>query len=163
MVETADLASITKALTKEGAIVTEQALGPRRSLLLGTADKLYGKIDFAYYPYDPIDRPTVWEGLRVESLRDMTVNKVQAIATRFQARDYVDLWFLLREGPETDLDRLLGLVRAKFDAGVDRFALAHRFLMVSEVEELPRMIRPVSKDELVAFFEGLAKSLVRSR
>jgi hypothetical protein len=39
----------------------------------------------------------------VESLQDMTVNKLQAVLTRNQPRDFVDIYFLLREGPLREL------------------------------------------------------------
>jgi hypothetical protein len=56
---------------------------------------------------------------------------------------------------------LLDLVRAKFDTGADRLALAQRMLLASGIDELPAMIRPVTRDELVAFFEAQARTLVR--
>lgn len=89
----------------------------------------------AYYPYDPIDRPTIWQGLRVDSLMDMTVNKIQAVLTRARPRDFVDLHFLLHEGPERDLDRLLSLARAKFEVGASRVTLAEQLLKVEEIAE----------------------------
>src|SRR5262249_7492199 len=110
---------------------------------------------------DPIARRERWRGLVVESLLDMTVNKIQALITRFRPRDFVDLYFLLREGPEQDLDRLLDFVRAKFDAGADRLALAQSMLRVSAIDEFPAMLRPVTRDEIFAFFEAQARALVR--
>ena len=101
--------------------------------------------------------------MRVESLVDMTVNKVQAILTRFQPRDFVDLYFLLREGPEKDLARILGLVRAKFDAGAHPLALARRLVMAREIAELPKMLRPVSLAEIVDFCEAQARALMSLR
>lgn len=88
-------------------------------------------------------------------------NKVQAVLTRNQPRDFVDLYFLLREGPLRELDALLELVRAKFDVGPHRLGLAARLLLVGDVRELPRMIRPVTRRELVAFFEERARELMR--
>lgn len=96
----------------------------------------------------------------MESLLDMAVNKVQALLTRWQPRDLVDLYFLLREGPERDLARLLDLARAKFDVGADVLGLAERLLLVHEIRELPRMLRPVEKADLVAFFEARARALI---
>ena len=160
-VEPADLRPITRALTRQGISVDQNVLGPRRSLVLSRNGRELGKVDLAYYPYAPIGRRPLWSRLRVESLIDMAVNKVQAALTRTQARDLVDLYFLLQEGPERDLDRLLDLVRAKFDAGGDRLALASRLLMVREIRELPRLLRPVTREALVAFFEDRARQLVR--
>ncbi len=159
--EAGELRPLTRSLVAEGVRIDEQQVGPRRTLLLQQGTKELGRIDFAFYPYDPIARRERWRGLVVESLLDMTVNKMQALLTRFRPRDFVDLYFLLREGPELDLDRLLDFVRAKFDAGADRLALAQRMLLASQIDELPAMLRPVTHDELVAFFEARARLLVR--
>ena len=92
----------------------------------------------------------------------MTVNKLQAVLTRKQSRDFVDLYFMLREGPLRDLDALLDLVRVKFDVGSHRLGLASRLLLVREITELPRMIRPVTVQEMIVFFEDRARELARS-
>ena len=91
----------------------------------------------------------------------MTVNKVQAILTRQQPRDWADLYFLLSEGPERRLGKLLELVRAKFDVGAHPMGLAARLLLVHEIRELPRMIRRIELAELVAFFEDRVRELTR--
>jgi predicted nucleotidyltransferase component of viral defense system len=159
--EPADLRPVTRALARRRITVDQNVFGPRRSLVLSRAGAEFGKVDFAYYPYEPVARRPTWTGLRVESLLDMTVNKVQAVLTRTQARDLVDLYFLLREGPEPDLERLLDLVRAKFDAGGDRLALASRLLTARDVGPLPRLLRRVSRKDLIAFLEDQARALAR--
>lgn len=82
--------------------------------MLRRASGPFGRIDFAYYPFDPIGRRTSWRGLAVESLLDMTVNKVQAILTRQQPRDFVDLY-----------------------VGAHPMGLAARLLLVHDVRECP--------------------------
>jgi predicted nucleotidyltransferase component of viral defense system len=156
-----EIASFAKALNAAGFIVNQEVTGPRRKLALLKNKRAVGHVDLSFYPFDPIDRPTQWHGLRVDSLLDMTVNKVQAVLTRAKARDYLDLYFMLREGPETNLERLLSYVRAKFDTGADALVLADRFLEASEIEELPKMIRPVRLNDMVRGFEQLARKLMR--
>jgi predicted nucleotidyltransferase component of viral defense system len=160
-VDAADVKPIAHELARNGVSVNAEAAGPRRSLILLREGAAFGKLDFSYYPFDPIDRRTAWRHLRVESLLDMTVNKLQALLTRFQARDFVDCYFLLREGPERDLDRLLEFVRAKFDVGADLLTVAQKFLRAREINELPHLLRNVSHEELVAFFEERAREIVR--
>lgn len=160
--EPADLAEVATSLATPSTTVELEVVGPRTSLLLLRRSATpIGRVDFAYYPFDPVGRRTKWRGLSVESLEDMTVNKVQAILTRNQPRDFVDLYFLLREGPLRDLDPLLDLVRAKFDVGSQRLGLAARLLLAREVRELPRMIRRVSLAKMTAFFEERARELTR--
>ena len=160
-IEDGELHPLTRSLVVKGIRIDEQQVGPRRTLLLLQKQKEIGRIDFAFYPYDPIARRERWRGLVVESLLDMTVNKVQALLTRFRPRDFVDLYFLIQEGPEQDLDRLLDFVRAKFDAGADRLALAQSMLLVNNIDEFPAMLRPLKREDLVTFFESQARALVR--
>lgn len=160
-VEATELRPLARSLAKEGVTVTQEQVGVRRSLILSREASAFGRIDFAYYPYDPIDRCISWSGLCVESLTDMAVNKVQAVLTRFQPRDFVDLYFLLREGAERDVGRLLDFARAKFDVGTDSLGLARRLLLVHDILELPRMLRPVTTAQLVSFLEDQARALVR--
>ena len=104
--EPSDLRPVAAALRRRGLTVEHRPLGPRRALVALSGGVEVGHVDFAWFPYEPVDRPVRWQGLRVDSLLDMVVNKLQAVLTRARARDFVDLFFLLREGPEPDLHRL---------------------------------------------------------
>lgn len=161
-IEPVELATLG-AFLRKGTMTTEvEVVGPRTSLLLVRGSNYVGRIDFAYYPFEPVGRRTTWRGLTVESLEHMSVNKLQAVLTRNQPRDFVDLYFLLREGPIRDLDELLDYVRAKFDVAPHRLGLAARLLLVREIRELPKMIRAVGPKALIRFFEGKARELARS-
>jgi hypothetical protein len=157
-----ELAPIARALETASTKAEIEVVGPRTTLMLVRRSGYVGRLDFAYYPFDPVGKRTRWRGLTIESLEDMTVNKLQAVLARNQPRDFVDLYFLLREGPMRDLDALLGLVRAKFDVGPHPLGLAARLLLVREIKELPRMLRRVTLAELVEFFEERARALTRS-
>jgi hypothetical protein len=159
-IEQRDVAPLARSLGRMGFSVNQQVDGPRRMLVLSRAGKNVGHIDIAHYPFEAIARSTEWRGLKVDSLLDMTVNKVQALLTRARARDYLDLYFLLQEGPERDLDRLLTYVRTKFETGADRLSLAERFLRVREIRDLPKMIRSVSLEAMARFFEQEARRLI---
>jgi predicted nucleotidyltransferase component of viral defense system len=159
--EAGEVPAIAKSLVGTGGKIEIEVVGPRTSIVLHKRARPIGRIDFAYYPFEPVGKRRSWRGLTVESLEDMTVNKLQAVLTRNQPRDFVDLYFLLREGPLRDVERVLDLVRAKFDVGPHRLGLAARLLLVREARELPKMLRPVSLPELTSFFEKQAQTLVR--
>ena len=160
--EPGELSPLAVSLKTATTTTEIEVVGPRTSLILLGRSRPVGRIDFAFYPFEPVGRRRTWRGLSVESLEDMTVNKLQAVLTRNQPRDFVDLYFLLREGPLRDLDKILDLVRAKFDVGPHRLGLAARLLLAGEIQELPRMIRPVTIAELTRFFEERARELARS-
>jgi predicted nucleotidyltransferase component of viral defense system len=156
-----EVRALSRALRQAGFSTEARPQPMRQSLVLVSGRREVGHIDLAHFPYDPIGRPTLWQGLRVDSLLDMAVNKVQAILTRARERDFVDLYFLLNEGPEQDIERLLDLARAKFDVGASRITLAEQLLRVEEVVELPRMRRPLSLATLRRALVEQARLLIR--
>jgi hypothetical protein len=160
--EPGEAASLAGCLRRPTISTQLEVIGPRTSVILTRRSGYVGRVDFAFYPFEPVGRRTLWQGLTVESVEDMTVNKLQAVLTRNQSRDFVDLYFLLREGPLRDLRGLLELVRAKFDVGPHRLGLAARLLLAREIKELPKMIRRVRLSEMKTFFEDLARGLARS-
>ena len=125
-VDPAEAQAVGRSLATAAMRVDLEIVGPRTSLVLRRRASAVGRIDFAYYPFEPIGRRTQWRGLTVESLLDMHV-------------------------------------RAKFDVGAHRMGLAARLLLVHDVRELPKMIRPVTIEDLVTFFEARVHELARSR
>ncbi len=158
---TADAELAARSLRKAGFSVELQSPPLRQMLVLRKGRREVGHVDLASYPYDPVDRQTKWRGWRVDSLLDFAVNKVQAVMTRARERDFVDLYFLLREGPEPDFERLLGLSRAKFEVGPTSLTAAQQLMRVESVIDMPRLIRPLALDELKRFFVELARRLVK--
>jgi hypothetical protein len=94
----------------------------------------------------------------VDSLTNIAVNKVTAIFGRSEIRDFVDLYWLLRAG--YDLKALIELAKEK-DRGLVEFFLGYSMRQAARFEALPRMIEPISLDELRAFYLKLADDLIR--
>ena len=120
------------------------------------ADKEILKVDFAYYPYRQIEEPKMIDNILVDSLTDIAVNKLFTIQQRTEIKDFVDLYFLLQKFSLWDL---IEGVRIKFHRSFDHMLLAADFTKVTEFTTLPRMIKPLSLDELQTFFTNQAKEL----
>lgn len=114
------------------------------------------KVDFAYYPYKRIRRGVSIEGVVVDSLRDIATNKLHTITRRTEVKDFVDLYFLLKEFSLWDL--LYG-VEHKFGMELDLVWLASDFLKVNKFQFLPKMRVPLKLEELKNFYKDLAKKL----
>lgn len=56
------------------------------------------KFSYFYYKYLLLDKPADFCGVKVVSKRDLAAMKLQAIADRGSRRDFVDLYFLGKEG-----------------------------------------------------------------
>ena len=71
------------------------------------------KAGFFHYPYPLLGKTVAFSGLAVASLEDIGCMKIEAIVGRGRKRDFIDLYFLLRE-MGFDLESLLGLFRNKY-------------------------------------------------
>lgn len=114
------------------------------------------KVDFGYYPYRRVEKGKLYEGIPVDSLLDIAINKLTAIMQRTAAKDFVDLYYLLQQFTIWDL---MEGVRVKFHIKTEPVLLASDFLKVNDFNELPQMLQPLTLEELQAFFRGKAKEL----
>lgn len=114
------------------------------------------KIEFTKYPFPQLEKVNMFEGLKVDSERDIAVNKLLTIADRFDPKDYVDLYFLLSRHPLEDLRRG---VEKKFGVKLDYLTIGSLFGRVKDIVALPRMVKLLSIEELKKFFSKEAKKL----
>jgi hypothetical protein len=96
--------------------------------------------------------------LIVDSELNIAVNKVTTLFGRADPKDFVDLYFLLKRG--YDLAELFKLAKEK-DLGFTEFYFAGMLRQAGKLRSLPRMVEPLTVDELGAFFEPLAEDIVR--
>lgn len=116
------------------------------------------RVDFNYYPSERIEKGLNWHGLEIDSLYDIAVNKLNTITMNPRGRDYIDLYFILRE-KQWSLRRLRQDAGIKFGIHSEVTYLAKQFLRVSEFTDFPKMLIHFDKKEMEDFFLGLAKSL----
>lgn len=102
-------------------------------------------------------RPTEsYEAIAIASLQDLAVNKVLAL-NREEAKDFVDLYLILKTGPWSLAD-LLEMAKVKSADFEDEWALLEIAGLLANVHQIPhfsrlRLIKPISKDEIAAFFK----------
>jgi hypothetical protein len=101
--------------------------------------------------------PPPVEGIVIESLPDLRVNKLTCLLSRSEPRDLVDLLFLDRAGHPPENDLLLALRK---DAGIDPGVLAW-LLGQFPVEPLPIMLLPLEVHELRTFRDDLRERFRR--
>ena len=116
------------------------------------------EVDVVFDPvpdFEPAPPPI--DGVVVESLVDLRVNKLTCIVSRSEPRDLVDLLFLDRAGypPEADVELAL-----RKDAGVDPGVIAW-LLGQFPVEPLPVMLVPLDSAQLRAFRDDLRERFRR--
>ncbi len=105
-----------------------------------------------------VEVPFLKDGIVLDTLKNIAVNKVCAILGRWDSKDYVDLYFILKEH-SFDIFELLSLGQQK-DGGLEPFVWADLIAGVKNFRLLPRMIKPVSLQELQDFFLKLRDQIL---
>lgn len=121
-------------------------------------DDTFLKIDFSHYTNIKLAPGINWRGLEIDSLLDITVNKIDTIATTPRTRDYIDLYFIFKTN-NWPLDRLIADATKKFRGIIDPIQLSKNFIKVSEYTDFPKMLVPFNQKAMEKFFLDLAKSL----
>ena len=116
------------------------------------------KVDFNYYPFPRIDKGLKYKTLEIASIYDIAVDKLHTLFMKPRARDYVDLYFIMKE-KNYSLRRLILDAKAKFDWDIDRVNLASQFIRVKEFQERLAMLKTFNRKKMEDFFLGLARSL----
>jgi len=116
------------------------------------------KMEFTYYPFPRIEHGKILDGVMIDSLIDIAVNKLFTIYQRSTARDYIDLYVICKHTGWIISD-LIKKARIKFDWHIDSLQLGTQFLKSEQAEDLPRMIDVISTDEWRSFFREEAKKL----
>ena len=116
------------------------------------------KVDFNYYPFPRIKEGVIYHGITLDSLLDIAVNKIQTIATRTAARDFIDLYFAVQK-MGVSVHELIQMARNKFDWYIEPIQFGKQFIKVGELRDYPRMIKKLDTEALKQFYLKEAKRL----
>lgn len=114
------------------------------------------KVEFTKYPFKQLEEINDFNGARIDSEFDIAVNKLITITDRFDPKDFVDLYFLLRK---YSLERLQKGVYSKFNTKLDQLTIGSSLAKVRGVLALPKLTEPLTVEELKEFFNAEAKKL----
>ena len=117
------------------------------------------KIEFTRYPFKRLGRMAKHSGISVDSLRDLAANKLMAMIDRFDPKDFVDLYFLLKR---FSLNEIRGDAEKKFNVKIGSMLLGSELAKVRRIAALPIMLKPATIDELKIFFAKKAREIGRS-
>lgn len=123
---------------------------------LKSGQKEVVKTDFNYFPFPKFGKMKNYKGLKIASLLDIAISKLDTILIRNKARDFVDFYFIQKKHP-FELDFLLKRLEKQISIGVDRLMLASSFSKVESLKDYPKILKKFSKKEMVSFFLDLAK------
>jgi len=115
------------------------------------------KVDFGYYPHKRVEKGTIVDGIMIDSLFDIAINKLATVNQRSSVKDFVDLYYLLDKFTIWDL---INGVKVKFKIEIDHWILASDMIdVVEKFDFMPRMIKPLTLEELKIFYRQKGKEL----
>ena len=116
------------------------------------------KVDFNYYPFPRIDKGKKWKNIEIDSLRDITANKIHTVYMRPRYRDFIDLFFIYKK-EKFSLKKIILDAKLKFDWHIDPIQLGQKFLLVLKKKDPPRMLVKFNEKEMENLFLRWAKEL----
>jgi len=114
------------------------------------------KIDFVYSSDQRLKISSKDKGLFIDSFMDIAVNKITAINDRLSVKDFVDYYYISQHYTVWDL---IEGARKKCRMDIDPWSLSTDFLSVEKFDSMPRMIKPLTLEELKIFYRQKAKEI----
>lgn len=100
------------------------------------------------------------DNFRIDSLENIAVGKLLALFGRADAKDFLDVYFLLKAKKAITFDKLFNLAKKK-DTGLNEFYLADMMSKVKEIKYFPEAFLSFDKKDLLNFFLALSTKLYR--
>lgn len=116
------------------------------------------KTEFTYFPFPRIEAAMKKDGLEIDSLLDIAVNKVFTIYQKPRSRDFIDL-YLINKKTGWAIDDLVKKAKIKFDFHIDPLQLGSQFLLAESVKDYPFMKIELNHKDWQDYFMNEAKKL----
>jgi len=129
-----------------------------RNLFFLSLDNDIIKTEFTYFPFPRIETAIKKNGMAVDSILDIAVNKVFTIYQKARARDFIDLYLIIKKY-RFNLEDLIKKAKIKFDWHIDFLQLGSQFFKAPEVKDFPVMRIKENRKTWQKFFLGEAKRM----
>lgn len=116
------------------------------------------KLEFTYYPFAQIEKPKLINGVPVDSLIDIAVNKLFTIYQKPRTRDFIDLYMICQQ-ENYGIEDLIKKARIKFDTVIDLIKLGSQFMLVDKVKDYPHLLTKIDDAKWQEFFLSEAKNI----
>ncbi len=120
------------------------------------------KISFFSYPYKILDEFTDTKYLRIASLKDIGCMKLSAITSRSTMKDYVDLYYVLKQ---KTLYELLAGCSEKFPQ-LDKMLILKSLVYFDDIETIPLKFvkgKEINSDDIKEYFEKQVKEYLNAQ
>ena len=102
--------------------------------------------------------PLIRSGVRVDSIENIGSNKILAVFGRTDAKDFIDLYWILQIGGLRFPD--LYQQACQKDLGLSELYLAYALNNIGKINLFPRMLQPLPWEDIKYFYQKLANDLI---
>jgi len=102
---------------------------------------------------------TVVDGVIVDNLENVASNKILTIYGRLEPKDYLDLYFILKE-TGLDFDQLFEKTKRK-DTGLHEFYFANVIADVADLKHFPKTLKTFDREKMVDFYLKLSERMFK--
>ena len=112
------------------------------------------KITFLYYPFSVLKDLILLDNIKMLSVGEIAATKAYTIGRRGSFKDYVDLYYILKEG-HVSLAEIIKLSEKKYGDIFNARLFLEQMLFFDDVEnaEIIFLKKSVSKEEIKSFFQ----------
>jgi predicted nucleotidyltransferase component of viral defense system len=96
--------------------------------------------------------------IQVDSLENISVGKLLALFGRADAKDFIDLYFILKVEKKFTFEKIFNLAKKK-DKGLEEFYLADMMTKVCQIKYFPKTLKPIDQKDLINFYLELSKKI----
>ncbi len=144
---------IIKVLVRLGSYERDNE---ERNTVNGTLNNV--RISFFGYKYKILDEFRLYNNIRIAGLRDISAMKLEAIAGRGSKKDFIDMFFLLKQ---FTIEEIFTFHKMKYGIGLNNQYHHLKSLVYfsdAEAEAMPVMIKPLYwsdvKKQIVSYVRG---------
>lgn len=129
-----------------------------RNLVFFNSSRGKIKTEFTYYPFVQIEKSTLIDNLKVDSLTDIAVNKFFTVYQKPTARHFIDLYLILNT-EKYSWQKIEKLARIKFETNIDLIQLGSQLIKAETVRDLPKMLINLPEIKWRNYFMEKARGL----
>lgn len=132
----------------------------RRIFLLRSRTRKILNVEFTLYPFTRLEPGTVIDGIQVDGLSDILANKFVAMTDRRDPKDYIDVYFILKNNPHFDIIEAIQNAERKFGITGLKGLLRGRFLQGLPPLGVLKMREPLDPAAIAEFFAAQARNWI---
>lgn len=163
------LININKLKKEIGVDKITQTIQQNRRLYLIERAKDNVKLEFVFFPFPAVEKRTEVKEfhVKVDSLKDIMVNKVLSTYQRNEVKDIYDLYWYLKSEPKNTLIKLIKLVEKKFGVAIEPVLLLEKINELSNnLDSLTPLLinnEPNLTIKIRSFFQELFNDIAKNQ